>query len=177
MPSAFSLTIALAVRRTVPLWKRNIPHWAASGAALASFSHASSDGVSHRFALSVPAQLADPPEASMSIPWHSASATADRFSSAAFSLPGRLTISVLPRMPAAPLERQPRGVILMLSARMASGMPRVSRSTTASVASGVTSRGEKPVPPVDSTRDTPSSSAHFISSLFIISGSSGMTLV
>ena len=39
-------------------------------------------------------------------------------------------------------------------ARMASGMPRVSRSTTARVASGVTSRGEKPVPPVVSTRFT-----------------------
>ena len=40
------------------------------------------------------------------------------------------------------------GVMRILSARMASGMPRASRSAAARVASGVTSRGEKPVPPV-----------------------------
>ena len=58
-------------------------------------------------------------------------------------------ISVSPRIPAASRDRQPRGVMRMDSARMASGMPGVSRSTTALVASGVMSRLEKPVPPVE----------------------------
>ena len=96
------------------------------------------------------------------MPWRMDPSTADRFSRAAFSLPGRFTISVRPRMPAALRERQPRGVIFMLSARMASGIPRVSRSTTAKVASGVTSRGEKPVPPVVRIRFTRFSSAQRI---------------
>ena len=65
----------------------------------------------------------------------------------------------------------------MLSARMASGMPRVSRSTTARVASGVTSLEEKPVPPVVSTRSTRSSSAHRISASLICSSSSGRMAV
>lgn len=40
------------------------------------------------------------------------------------------------------------GVILRPSTHMATGMARISRSRTAKVASGVTSRGESPVPPV-----------------------------
>ena len=88
----------------------------------------------------------------MSTPWRMGSSTASRFSRAAFSLPGRLTMSVRPRMPAAARDRHPRGVMRMLAARMASGIPGAGRSTTARVASGVTSLGEKPVPPVVSTR-------------------------
>ena len=76
-------------------------------------------------------------------------------------------------MPAAFLERQPLGVIFMLSALISSGMPGVSLSITAFVASGVMSRGANPVPPVVSTNATFSSSAHFMSSSFIISISSG----
>ena len=88
-----------------------------------------------------------------------------------------MTIRVRPRMPAALRERQPRGVMRRLSARMASGIPRVSRSTTARVASGVMSRGEKPVPPVVSTREILSSSAQWISSAWIMSFSSGTMAV
>ncbi len=109
----------------------------------------------------------------MSSPCISASMTARMFSFAAFSLPGRLTISERPRMPAALRERQPRGVMRMLAARIASGMPGVSRSMTVLVASGVMSRGEKPVPPVVRIRDISSSSAHLTSSRRISSASSG----
>lgn len=79
-------------------------------------------------------------------------------------LPGRLIIRLRPRMPAALRDRHPLGVMRMDSARIASGMPGVSRSTTSMVASGVMSRGEKPVPPVVSTRAMPRSSAHLQSS-------------
>ena len=113
----------------------------------------------------------------MSIPCSSASSTAPRFSFAAFSLPGTLTISVLPRMPAAPRLRQPRGVTRRLARRMASGMPGVRRSTTSSVASGVISRCEKPVPPVVTTRGMRSSSARRMSAAPIWSRSSGTTPV
>ena len=92
---------------------------------------------------------------------------------AAFLLPGRLIIRLPLRMPAALRLRQPLGVMRMLSARMASGMPGVGRSMISMAASGVMSRGEKPVPPVVSTRAMPSSSEHLTSSFRIISRSSG----
>ena len=60
---------------------------------------------------------------------------------------------------------------------VASGMPGVRRSMTSSAASGVISRGEKPVPPVVRTRLIPRSSAHFTSSALIRSFSSGMMRV
>ena len=53
----------------------------------------------------------------------------------------------LPTDPASPRERRPSG----LTERMASASPGASRSTTARVASGVTSVGENPVPPVVTT--------------------------
>lgn len=53
-----------------------------------------------------------------------------------------------PRVPATARESMARGVILRPSTHMATGMARISRSRTAKVASGVTSRGESPVPPV-----------------------------
>ena len=84
----------------------------------------------------------------MSTPCRIGFKAARRFSVDAFSLPGRLTIREDLRIPAAERERHPFGVIFMLSARMSSGMPGVSRSMTAFVASGVISRGENPVPPV-----------------------------
>ncbi len=71
--------------------------------------------------------------------------------------PGRLTTSVPPRRPATPRESSACGVRAIASVRMASARPGASRSMNASVASGVTSRGAKPVPPVVSTSNTPSS--------------------
>ena len=103
--------------------------------------------------------------------------TASRHSEAAFLLPGRLIIRVFPLRPAAALESIPIGVIFMLSALMASGIPRTSRSTTWRVASGVTSLWEKPVPPVVATRVTLSSSEHLISSSLILSKSSGIMVL
>ena len=73
--------------------------------------------------------------------------TADRFSRAAFSEPGRLMIRLRPRVPATARDNMARGVIFSPSIHMATGMARISRSSTARVASGVTSRGERPVPP------------------------------
>ena len=67
-------------------------------------------------------------------------------------LPGRLMIRLRPRIPATLRLKQPLGVMRMDSDRMASGMPGVGRSRICMVASGVMSRGEKPVPPVVSTR-------------------------
>ena len=93
------------------------------------------------------AQSALPSLWSISRPWATGSMTARMFSAEAFLLPGRLMINVRPRIPAALRLRQPLGVIFIDSARMASGMPGVCRSTTFSVASGVMSLGEKPVPP------------------------------
>ena len=75
------------------------------------------------------------------------------------------------------MDRQPRGVIRILSARMASGIPGASRSTTAKVASGVTSRGEKPVPPVVRTSCTFRLSAQSVSAAWTGSSPSGMIAV
>ena len=77
-----------------------------------------------------------------------------RFSFTAFGLPGRLTMSVLPRNTLAARLSIPRGVMERLWYRMASAMPGALRSATARVASGVISRGEKPVPPVVRIRFT-----------------------
>ena len=73
--------------------------------------------------------------------------------------PGRFTISVAPRRPAMPRESSACGVRAMASARTASARPGVSRSTTDRVASGVTSRGANPVPPVVRTTATPESAS------------------
>ncbi len=56
---------------------------------------------------------------------------------------------------------------------MVCGMAGISRCTTARVASGVTSRDERPVPPVVSTKSHPSSSAQRHSSRLMVSLSSG----
>ena len=97
------------------------------------------------------------------MPCFRAGSTAVRHSFAAFSLPGQLIIIVSPRIPAASRERQPRGVMRIDSARMASGMPGTSRCMTAFVASGVMSRLEKPVPPVVTIRQGLRLSAHMLS--------------
>ena len=104
------------------------------------------------------------------------SITASMFSRAALGLPGRFTMRVRPRMPATSRERQARGVIAIEAARMASGMPGAMRSHTATVASGVTSRGEKPVPPVVRTSAT-SAAATSVSMRSMTPCSSGTTQV
>ena len=77
-----------------------------------------------------------------------------KLSRTAFGEPGRLTINVPERMPQTPREIMAIGVCLSVSLRMASARPGASRSITASVASGVLSRGAKPVPPVVTMRLT-----------------------
>lgn len=62
--------------------------------------------------------------------------------------PGRFTISVVPATPASPRESAAVGTFSRPYARIASGMPGISRSRTRRVASGVSSVGEMPVPPV-----------------------------
>ena len=57
-----------------------------------------------------------------------------------------------PAIPLRPRESIPCGETAIETARMCSSRPGVARSTTRAVASGVTSRGAKPVPPVVSTR-------------------------
>ena len=163
--------VHLAVARTTPLWNRYIPHAAPSGLAFASWSQRSRLGAVCFSGLA--AQSAEPAERSISSPWPSAGKIASKFSRAAFSLPGRLTIRLPPRMPAIPRERQPRGVILQLSLRISSGRPGVVRSISSAVASGVMSRGEKPVPPVVRMSCTCSSSAAWRIAAWICSFSSG----
>ena len=71
-----------------------------------------------------------------------------KFSLTPLGLPGRFTIRLEPRIPTTALETMAWGVFLRLSALMASEKPGTSFSITFNVASGVTSRGLKPVPPV-----------------------------
>ena len=62
--------------------------------------------------------------------------------------PGVLRTSAAPTVPATARDSRPRG----LTRRMASARPGASRSSAASVPSGVRSRGPNPVPPVVTTR-------------------------
>src|SRR5690242_18068084 len=61
--------------------------------------------------------------------------------------PGRLTISVRPRVPLTPRDSAARGNDVRLSTRSRSAIPGASRSSTAWVASGVTSRALGHEPP------------------------------
>ena len=97
-------------------------------------------------------------------------------SDTAFTLPGRLTISVFFLITEAPLPSMALGVILMLYALSASAIPGALRSAISIVASGVISLGEKPVPPVVSTRLHFTSSHSLTSSSAICFLSSGMIL-
>ena len=163
--------VRLAVARTTPLWNRYIPHSAPSGLAFASWSQRSRLGAVCFSGLA--AQSAEPAERSISSPWPSAGKTASKFSRAAFSLPGRLTIRLLPRMPAIPRERQPRGVILQLSLRHQlrqagrGALDQLRRGLRRDVARG------KPVPPVVRMSCTCSSSAAWRIAAWICSFSSG----
>src|SRR4051812_43732218 len=73
--------------------------------------------------------------------------------------PGRLTISVRPATPARPRESTEVGTCSAPCRRTASAMPGASRSSTARVASGVTSVGDSPVPPVVRTTSAPDATA------------------
>jgi len=69
-------------------------------------------------------------------------------STAPRGLPGKLTISVVPRTPATARERSARGFFARPLSRIRSPIPGSSLLQTREVASGVTSRGPIPVPPV-----------------------------
>jgi len=69
-------------------------------------------------------------------------------SATAFGLPGRLTTRQDPITPASPREIAAIGVWRRPSARSNSDRPAAGRSIRVAVASGVTSLGPKPVPPV-----------------------------
>ena len=89
--------------------------------------------------------------------------------------PGRLTMSERPRMPAVWRERIAVGTLARLTCRINSPKPGIGFSTTSPVASGVTSRGAGPVPPVVTIRQQPSLSASSISVSAMPLRSSGMT--
>ncbi len=76
---------------------------------------------------------------------------ASRPSATPFGLPGRLTISDEPTLPTTARDNAAIGVWVRPAVRISSANPGASRSTTAFVASGVTSRGPNPVPPVVTT--------------------------
>ncbi len=88
-------------------------------------------------------------------------------------LPGRLTTRASPTTPATARDRAAIGVCASPAARMSSASPGASRSMAARVASGVTSRGPNPVPPVVTTRAWVAASRRSASS--IRSRSSGTT--
>ena len=86
---------------------------------------------------------------------------------------GKLTTRVEPTTPATPRESRPCGVFAIESARTASAIPGATRSSTSVVASGVTSRGPNPVPPVVSTTCADAASSRTASA--IAGRSSGTT--
>src|SRR6185369_3795947 len=100
--------------------------------------------------------------ASRSIACGSTGAMTAKLSFTAFGDPGRLTISVPERTPQTPREIIAIGVTFNDSARIASAIPGASRSIISWVASGVLSRGPRPVPPVVMIRFTSSRSAKSI---------------
>ena len=73
--------------------------------------------------------------------------------------PGRFATNDLPSIPAVPRERDANGCCFEHSLLMNDMRPVHSRSTTALVASGVTSRGANPVPPVVKTKSAVSASS------------------
>ena len=68
--------------------------------------------------------------------------------------PGRLIISVDELVPASPRDKSAVGTFSREYARSASGMPGNSLCMCGAVASGVTSVGEIPVPPVVTIKST-----------------------
>src|SRR6266542_5447621 len=94
-----------------------------------------------------------------------------------FGWPGRLMMSERLRTTATWRDRIAVGTNSRPILRICSPNPGMSLSATASVASGVTSRGAGPVPPVVSTRWQPTMSTSSISVRSIEGWSSGMSLV
>ena len=88
--------------------------------------------------------------------------------------PGKLIIKVLFVTPAAPRDKSVVGTLSREYARSASRIPGIFFSINGSVASGVTSSGEIPVPPVVTTKSRPSLIADLIADA-IFSMSSGST--
>ena len=80
-------------------------------------------------------------------------------------------------MPAAARDRHAFGVIRIDAALIASGIPGASLPHTAIVASGVTSRSAKPVPPVVTISAIFSSSAAQMSAFSMRSRSSGTSTI
>ena len=89
---------------------------------------------------------------SRSIAWGRTDRIAASEVSAPATLPGRLMTRVLPMHPQTARLRMAVGVCFRPSARILSLRPSTVRSQTISVASGVTSRGAIPVPPVVTMR-------------------------
>jgi hypothetical protein len=82
---------------------------------------------------------------------------------------------VVPRIPATARDKIARGVCFKPSARICSANPGIKRSATAMVASGVTSRGPTPVPPVVTIKSVSFESAVFFRNAAMPSRSSGKT--
>jgi hypothetical protein len=95
-------------------------------------------------------------------------------SAIAFGWPGRLITSALPRITATWRDRIAVGTKARLIRRICSPKPGISLVATASVASGVTSRGAGPVPPVVSTRSQRAASTSSRRVAEIVAASSGM---
>ena len=110
---------------------------------------------------------------SMGLP--SASFRPSSVSLIAFGWPGKLMISVCLRITAVWRDRIAVGTKRSDIWRMRSPNPSITRSAIASVASGVTSRGAGPVPPVVSTSAQPSSSTNCFRVASINGCSSGIT--
>src|SRR4030043_2486534 len=98
-----------------------------------------------------------------------------RHSFTALGLPGRLTIKHLPRLPATARLSIASGLFFIVTILIASVKPGIVLSITASVASGVTSRGDNPVPPLVTIRSRSTVSDHSLSFVEITSASSGTT--
>jgi len=89
----------------------------------------------------------------------------------------RLMISALPRITATWRDRMAVGTKARLIWRICSPKPGITLSATSMVASGVTSRGAGPVPPVVSTRWQPTSSTSSHSAALMRDISSGISRV
>lgn len=96
-------------------------------------------------------------------------------STAPRGLPGRLMMMVVARIPATARDKIARGVFFDPSERMCSPKPGINLSTIAMVASGVTSRGPTPVPPVVRIMSASLASAVFCRRFSIVARSSGKT--
>ncbi len=100
--------------------------------------------------------------------------TAFRQVAIAAGRPGRLTINAALRSPAICLDKIAVGTSAKLAIRIASPKPGNILSQTSAVASGVTSRGDGPVPPVVRTTAQPISSIRRVNASAIPVRSSGM---